>query len=114
MPQVVDLANLKKPFAEEATETDPSTQQSVKTALLVIQNVDGSWTATPDLSLASKIEPQSVPDGQDMIAGLNIMLSDIQAEKTANMTLVMMNQMAQQQMAAMSNAQIASQLNLKH
>lgn len=109
--QPIDLAQFRK-GATEAPGAHDSAKTPVKTALLLIQDEDGSWTATPDLAVVNKIEPQSVPDGQSMIAGLSIMISDIQAEKTANMTLAMMNQMAQAQMQAAATAQIAAGLHL--
>lgn len=119
MPDVVDLSALRNKQQESKAQDIPAAgdseapaKQQVKTALLVIQNAEGNWQATPDLDIAALIEPQDVPDGQALIAGLSVILSDIQAEKTANMTAMFMQQMAQAQMQAMQNAALAQQLHL--
>lgn len=111
MNDVIDLSTLRTKAQADAAEP---TVQPVKTALLLIQQEDGLWTATPDMSVAERIDPQEVPDGNSMVAGLNVLLSDIQAEKTANMTVMLVQQASMAQMQAMQNQQIAANLNLKH
>lgn len=111
MPEVIDLSNLKKERpAPDQGEDLP--KQQMRTAFLVIQDLKGGWQATPDLSVADIMETTHIPTGDDLIAGMNIILSHLQAEKAANMTAVMMQQLAAQQMQAMQNQQIAANLHL--
>lgn len=112
---VVDLADLKQKMQDEVQASTPEgdvTKQPVRTALVLIQDVSGHWQAFPNLGIVAQIEPQNVPDGQDMIAGVSMLLSDMQAEKTAQMTMMFMQQAAQAQMQAMQNQAIAQGLHL--
>jgi hypothetical protein len=113
MPDAIDLSQYKSKAAasDPAPEGDlPKTQ--MRTAYLVVQDLHGSWQVTPDLSIADQIDLSNTPTPDDLIAGLSVVLSQINAERAAQMTAVMMQQLAAQQMNAMQNQQIASQLHL--
>lgn len=121
MPDVVDLSQYQvkgtapAPQIDASSEADPlSPKRPVKVALVLFQDQDGAWSASPDIRIAQQIEPTGVADGQSLIAGLSVLISDIQAEKTANLTTALMQQLAQAQMQQIQAQQIAAGLNLQH
>ena len=114
MPDVVDLSTYKQQADQPAAAPTPEGKRPVKAALVLIQDEDGNWSASPDIRIAQTIEPTGVPDGQTLLAGLSVLISDVQAEKTANLTMLMMQQMAHAQMQQMQASQIAAGLNLQH
>lgn len=97
-------------MAEEHNGPEKPEGEPVRTAFLVIVGKDGAAGITSDLDF--KVVRDYVPTMDDIYGAVNIIAKDVVVAETANGTAQFMQQMAQQQMAAMRNAQIAQGLNL--
>ncbi len=132
MPEIVDLANLKKPadtsadaynkmsdeekskvdeIAARAEAEHPTITHKVDTAFLVSITSDGQVRVDADVNHLN-VDRKRMPTPDDITSAAAIVQRDIQSQLTAQQVLMGMQQVAQQQMQQMQNQQIVHNLNL--
>lgn len=112
----IDLEELRQKKAAEALEAERQESapegRPVTTAFLIVQDVNGQWTALHDWSTLD-LAPERGATLDDIIGGTAAIQTGCQAQQTAFQTVMMMQQQAQAMQRAMQDQQIAQQLNLK-
>lgn len=118
MPDVLDLSQLKKNTPPELTpEQEQAVAQmaaqegmKVRTAFLVIIDEDGAVLPLADLDM--KVVRRWTPTPHDIVAAAAILQHTATAELSGSYAAMAVQQMANAQMQAMQNQQLAQQLNL--
>ena len=128
MPEAFDLSSLKdkKPSGDpsydgltpeeqasvdalgEKTEPEQPEAHAVVTAFLVIMETDGSIHAEADLD--TPLARQRLPHGDDVYAACSVVMRDVEASHTSQVTLVHLQNMTAQMQQQMANQQMAQRL----
>jgi len=112
-PSLDSLSDEERARLDDLAESVDLPKNQVPYAFLVYKDPDAGWIVSHDLTLADQIESINIPDGEVLLAAFANLQSDLQAEKTASTTLMLMQKMAQAQIVQAQNQRLAQGLNLK-
>lgn len=101
------LAEIAAKHDESGEEADPRTP--VVTAFLVVINSQGDTIIAPP-EQGVEVNPHHPPTLDELSATGHTLIEDVQAQKTASMTVQAMNQFMQQQLQQAQAAQLSQQL----
>jgi hypothetical protein len=98
---------------ELAPQEPQDAPQEVQTAFLVVQHLNGQWSAHSDYEEIS-IAPQRKAHTDDFVSGAANITVSVSVQQAAMHTIIAMNQQAQAMQQQMEAQKIANGLDLSH